>query len=248
MEPGCNQHNNSRYCYLYLYTFCRAVCHHDYYEYPDNFQYYPHIYADWTSLPELHSPIITCKFNKYTVYHGYMESGNNQYCRGRYCNLYLYPGCRAMCRCNNYGYCGIDQYYPDIYTDRTSMPEQHSSGTAFKFNKYTWHYRYLESGYYKYNNSWNNDLYLYSGWGAMCRWNNYGYSGIDQYYPNIYTDRTTLSEQHSPGTAFKFNKYTCHNRYVESGCHKYNNSWNNDLYLYSFSWPMCLHHNINSNC
>ena len=49
-------------------------------------------------------------------------------------DLYLYSCCRSVCHYHNNGYCGNYFYYPDIYTDRTAMPELNRSGTACKFN------------------------------------------------------------------------------------------------------------------
>ena len=83
-------------------------------------------------------PAITGTWNPATI--KYSNCRNN--------NLYLYSCCGSVCHYNNNGYCGNYFYYPDIYTDRTAMPELNRSGTASKFNKYSGHNRYMEPGYY----------------------------------------------------------------------------------------------------
>ena len=70
--------------------------------------------------------------------------------------------------------------------------------------------------------------------------NNYGYCSIDKYYAGIYADRATMSEQHGTGVTIKFGKYTCDHGNVESGCNKYGNSWDNDLYVYTRSRTVCI--------
>ena len=74
------------------------------------------------------------------------------------------------------------------------MPELNRSGTAIKFNKYYCHNRYMESCCNKYSNCWNNDLYLYSCCRSVCFYYNNEYCSNYFYYPDIYTDRTTMSE------------------------------------------------------
>jgi hypothetical protein len=99
-------------------------------------------------MPELNRSGIPYKFNQYSGHNRYMESLNNKYFNSWNIDLYLYSYSRAVCHYSNNEYCCNSFDYPHICTDRTSVSEQHSSGIARKFNKYSGHNRYMEPGYY----------------------------------------------------------------------------------------------------
>ena len=61
----------------------------------------------------------------------------------------------------------------------------------------------------------------------MCRYSDNGNSCNYFGYPDIYTARRVMSEQHGPGLTNKFDKYTSDHRNVESGCNKYGDSRDN---------------------
>ena len=101
----------------------------------------------------------------------------------------------------------------------------------------------MESCNDKYCNSWNNDLYIYSRYRSVCHYRNNGY--CDNYFdhPDIYTDRAALSEFNCSNSANQFDKYSGHNRDMESCNDKYCNSRNNNLYLYSCCRSVFHYHN-----
>src|SRR5439155_1402694 len=95
----------------------------------------------------------------------------------------------------------------------------------------------MESCNNKYNNSWNNDLYIYSNSGTMCNDSNYGYCNHQSNHTGLYTDRTFMSKQYCTCITGNINQWNQWN--MESCNTKYKNSWNNDLYIYSNSGTMC---------
>src|SRR5213079_1607373 len=95
----------------------------------------------------------------------------------------------------------------------------------------------MESCNNKYNNSWNNDIYIYSNSRTVCNNSNDGYCDYKSNHTGVYTDRTTMSKLNSAVAAINIIQWNQWN--MESCNNKYNNGWNNDLYVYSNSGTMC---------
>jgi hypothetical protein len=163
MEPFNDKYSNSRNDDLYLYPYGGSVCSSYYNGYRSNYFCRSNIYTDRASLPEQLCPGITVKLDKYASHNRDMEPCNYKYYNSRNDDLYLYPGIRSVRRRYNNGYRSNYFCHPGIYTDRASLPEQHSSGITVKLYQYASNNRDMEPFNGKYGNSRNIDLYLYPG-------------------------------------------------------------------------------------
>src|SRR5260221_144308 len=102
-----------------------------------------------------------------------MESCNNQYINKRNNDLYIYSNSRTVCNDSNDGYCDYKSNHTSIYTDRTIVSELKCTGITWNINQ--WHQRNMEPCNNQYNNSGNNDLYIYSNSRTVCNDSNNGY-------------------------------------------------------------------------
>src|SRR5436190_157796 len=96
----------------------------------------------------------------------------------------------------------------------------------------------------QYNNSGNNDLYVYSNSRTVCNDSKDGCSNHQSNHTGLYTDRTFMSELNSAIITININQWNQWN--MEPCNNQYNNSGNNDLYIYSNSRTMC--NNGNDGC
>ena len=89
-----------------------------------------------------------------------MVACNDQYCCGRDNNLYVYTCGRPVRDYYDNGYCGNDQYYPNVCGDRTALPEQCSTDITCQFNKYTGNNRNMVACNDQHSCGGYNNLYL----------------------------------------------------------------------------------------
>ena len=120
-----------------------------------------------------------------------MESCNDQYCNNRNDNVYIYAN-GSLCYGNDNGYCDHCTGDSNIYSDRTTVPEQCSTVTAFNITQ--WICRNMESCNDQYCNNRNDNVYIYAN-GSLCYGNDNGYCDHCTGDTNIHSDRTTVPEQ-----------------------------------------------------
>src|SRR5438046_2664214 len=95
-----------------------------------------------------------------------MESCNNQYVNKRNNDLYIYSNSRTVCNNSNDGYCDYKSNHTGVYTDRTTMSKHNSAVATININQ--WYQWNMESCNNQYNNSGNNNLYIYSNSRTVC--------------------------------------------------------------------------------
>src|SRR5204862_475960 len=127
----------------------------------------------------------------------YNNSGNN--------DLYIYSNSGTVGNDSKNGCSNHQSNHTGLYTDRTSVSEQCSTNVAININK--WNQWNMESCNNKYNNSRNNDLYIYSNSGTVCNDSDNGCSNHQSNHTGLYTDRTSVSEQCSINVAININKW-----------------------------------------
>ena len=76
------------------------------------------IYADRAVVPKQYCAHIAIKFHQCHTDYRNMEPRNNRNHYSWNNNLYLYPGCRSVCRCGNNGDCSNFFNHTNIYADR----------------------------------------------------------------------------------------------------------------------------------
>ena len=110
----------------------------------------------------------------------------------------------------------IDTY---VYAVRAILCRRYTRNITYQFEQYHPYYWYMESINYKYYNTRKYSIYIHTKCGTVCHDDDHDSCCYSPYNADVYTARTLLSKCYTGHITDKFDKYTCHNRYMESKYH-----------------------------
>ena len=195
MEPGNDQHCNSRNNNLYLYTNCRPVRNSSNNGYSDHTPGHTNLYADRTTLPELvrHLHFLATSTNGITG--TWSPATINTATVGT--TTYTFTPLQVSAATTATMDVVITTQVTPTFTQIGPLC-QNSTAPALTCNIHQRNNRNLESGNDQHCNSRNNDLYIYTGCRPVRQRRNDGCRNHNPGHASLYADRAALPEQTAP--------------------------------------------------